>query len=96
MAGPLLGAIVFLAEPQGTLTRSHAKAAALLWGAVLAVWAPIVAWVVLLEADSAVLVSALPVVVLVTVAGCLNGTVQIFRGRTVLGRPLAMKSSPGI
>lgn len=87
-AGPLVAAIVYLVEPPGTLARSHGKAAAVLWTAVLAVWAPLVVGVVLLEADSAVLGASLPILILVAVAGCLNGTLQIRRGRTALGRPL--------
>ncbi len=84
--GPLLGAVAFLAEPRGTVARSHGAGAAVLWSAVLVVWAPFSAWVILLGgADPIALLYALPVLLLITVGACINGTVQARRGRTPLG-----------
>jgi hypothetical protein len=94
-AGPVVGAIAYASEPRGTLARAHGGAAAVLWGAIVAVWVPIVVGVIVLDADTAVLVAALPLLLLVAFAGCTNGTVQIRRGRTALGRPLGLTSNPG-
>ena len=58
----------------------------MLWSAVLVVWAPFSAWVILLGgADPIALLYALPVLLLITVGACINGTVQARRGRTPLG-----------
>jgi hypothetical protein len=85
--GPLLGGVAFLSEPKGSLARSHGGAAALVWTAVLVVWAPFSAWVILFGgADPSALLIGAPIVLVLTLGACINGSIQVRRGRTPSGR----------
>jgi hypothetical protein len=87
--GPLIGVAAFFRAESGTLGRSHGGSAALFWSVVLVCWAGFILWVMVLDGtDPDRLLIGLPVVLATTIGACINGTVQIRRGRTALGRPL--------
>ncbi|HLU41579.1 MAG TPA: PH domain-containing protein [Microthrixaceae bacterium] len=92
--GPLLGAAVYASSPPGTLRRAHGGAAAVMWTAVLAVWAPLTLWIlVFARADPTVLLFALPVVLGVTIGSSTIATVQIRRGRHFSGARIETPST---
>ena len=85
--GPLLGVAAFLTESRGTVGRSHGGGAALFWSLVLLCWAAFIVWVMFLGGgEPEMLLIGLPVVLAISFGACINGTVQIRRGRTPLGR----------
>ena len=89
VAGPIAGAAVYLSAPRGSLERSHGAVAAVMWIVVFSLWIPFTVWVILLgNTDPGVLLYALPVVLTLCLAGCINATLQIRRGRSPLGRTL--------
>lgn len=91
--GPLLGAAVYASSPPGTLRRAHGGASAVMWTAVLAVWAALTLWVsVLGRAEATVLLVALPIVLGVTIGSSTIATVQIRRGRRFGGERIGIPS----
>ena len=85
--GPLAGAAVALVEPKGSLNRAHGIAAAVAWCVLLAFWTPFTFWVIILgQADPNVLLVGAPIAVGFSLVGCVVGTVQAARGRSLLGQ----------
>jgi hypothetical protein len=75
------------------LGRSHGRHAALFWSVVLVCWAAFIVWVMFLDGEGPdTLLVGLPVVLAVSVGACINGTIQIRRGRSSLGRPVGAGS----
>lgn len=80
--GPLAGVAVYFAAPPGSVARRHGWVAAVVWSAVLAVWAPFVLWVIVFDgAEPTALLIGLPVVLAVIVGACTIGTLSASRQR---------------
>jgi hypothetical protein len=87
LAGPLVGIAVYITSGDDPLTRAHGRAAALVWGAALAFWAPFTAWIIGFDGpDPMALLVALPFVLLWSIGFCIAETIQERRGLTLFGQ----------
>lgn len=78
--GPFAGVVAYFASPPGSAARMHGWMAALVWCAVLAVWAPFVLWVLAFDgAEPTALLFGLPVVLTVIIGACTIGTVNALK-----------------